>query len=130
LGLALGLALLLVPAGGAQSGMQTSPVQGPVYTRPPGFGQSPDTDPVEEEKRLRMLNVDRQKALVADTAKLLKLAGELNAEIQSANAGSLTPAQLHKVAQIEKLAHSVKEKMSTSVRETPLLRQPAIPLTR
>jgi hypothetical protein len=69
-----------------------------------------------QEKRLRDLNAARQKSLVADTDKLLKLARELEDEVSRANSDSFTPAELRKVAEIERLAHSVKEKMSTSVR--------------
>jgi hypothetical protein len=65
-----------------------------------------------------LLNAERQKALVADTNKLLKLVRDLDAEIGAANPDSLTPDQLRRIAEIEKLAHSVKEKMSTSVRGT------------
>jgi hypothetical protein len=76
-------------------------------------------DPVEEEKRLLALNAQRQKALVSDTNKLVRLANELGTEISRDNPTELTSAQLHKVAEIEKLAHSVKDKMSTSVRGVP-----------
>ena len=51
-------------------------------------------DPIETEKRLRALNAERQKSMVSDTNKLLKLASELNAEINRENPDSLTPAQL------------------------------------
>jgi hypothetical protein len=40
----------------------------------------------------------------------------LNAEVGNANTDSLSPEQLRKLDQIEKLAHNVKEKMSTSVK--------------
>ena len=56
--------------------------------------------------------------------KLLKLVTELNAELTSSNPDSLSANQLRKLAEIEKLAHSVKDKMSTSVRGTPLYPQP------
>jgi ribosomal protein L11 len=65
-----------------------------------------------------MLNADRQKTMVSDADKLLKLAAQLNAEISAANQGELTPAQLKKISEIEKLARKVREKMSTSVRGT------------
>jgi hypothetical protein len=81
---------------------------------------------VEQEKRLRALNAERQKSLVADTNKLLKLARELADEVDHTNPDTFTPAQLRKVADIEKLAHSIKDKMSTSVRGTPDFR-PAFP---
>jgi hypothetical protein len=77
-----------------------------------------NVDPIWREKQLRALNADRQKEMVADANKLLKLVQDLNAEITTSNPDSLTPDQLRKIAEIEKLAHSVKEKMSTSVRGT------------
>jgi len=60
---------------------------------------------------------------------LLKLANELNAEI-SANPEALTPDQLRKLATIEKLAHSVKEKMSTPVAGNPMYQPPTPPMMR
>jgi hypothetical protein len=42
----------------------------------------------------------------------------LDEEVKRTNPSSLDQAQLTKVAEIEKLAHKVKEKMSTSVRTT------------
>jgi len=65
-----------------------------------------------------MLNADRQKTMVRDAEKLLRLATELKAEIEKDEPTSLTLEEMHKWAEIEKLAHSVKEKMSTSVRMT------------
>lgn len=85
-------------------------------------------DPVEDEKRLIALNAQRQKALVSDTNKLVRLASELGTEISRDNPTELTIAQLHKVAEIEKLAHSVKDKMSTSVRGVPSYVQQPVPL--
>jgi len=67
---------------------------------------------------LRALNAERRRSLVADTNKLLKLAQELDAEVKSTSGDSLNSAELTKVAEIEKVAHKVKEKMSTSVRGT------------
>ncbi len=58
------------------------------------------------------LNVERQKQMVSDANKLLKLARELNDEVATANTGTFTPDQLHKIAEIEKLARSVRERMA------------------
>jgi hypothetical protein len=68
-----------------------------------------------EEKRLAARNADRQKKMIADTDKLLTLAAELDDEVKCSNTGSLTPEQLRKVNEMEKLAHSVKEKMASPV---------------
>jgi hypothetical protein len=75
--------------------------------------------PVYLERRLRQLNAVQHKSLVEDTDKLLKLVTELNSEISRTNTSTLTPEQLRKVAEIEKLAHNVKDKMRTSVRGAP-----------
>jgi hypothetical protein len=105
----------------------------------PGFPQTPakpatgiDNDisggsSPEMEKLLRSQNADRQKSLVSDTNKLLRLTNELNAEIARTSPDALSDAELRKLAEIEKLAHSVKEKMSSSVRGTPAFRPPTFP---
>ncbi len=82
---------------------------------------------VEGEKRLRALNAARQKSLVEDTGKLLKLASELNAEVGSAQPSALNEEQLRKLAAMEKLARSIKEKMSYSVRGVSPYSQPYPP---
>jgi hypothetical protein len=64
--------------------------------------------------------------MVADANKLLKLARELNDEISAANRGTLTPDQLRKIAEIEKLARSVKERMTIGVGQPELLAPPPV----
>jgi hypothetical protein len=64
-----------------------------------------------EARRIKALNQLRHKAMVDDASKLLLLARELNDD-----PGSLSPAErLRKAAEIEKLAKSVKDKMSYTV---------------
>ena len=77
-----------------------------------GGDQGPNSP---EKKRIQMLNADRQRALVSDAQKLLKLAKELNEEVAQSETGTMTGGQLHKVEEIGKLAKSVKEKMSYGV---------------
>jgi hypothetical protein len=89
-----------------------------------GFGAS---DPVLAARQMRALNADRQKSLVSDTKKLLKLAQDLNSEIEAGNQDVLTPVQLRKIEDIEKLARNVRQKMSTSFAGAPPLQEP-IPL--
>jgi hypothetical protein len=79
-------------------------------------------------RQMNALNAERQKVLVSDTAKLLKLAQELNAEIASSRVDSLSPDQMRKIANIEKLARNVKQKMSESVINGPALHDPILPL--
>lgn len=93
------------------------------------FGNSPfDDDSALIHRQMNALNAERQKVLVSDTAKLLKLAQELNTEVASGSADSLSPDQMRKIANIEKLAHSVKQKMSESVINGPSLHDPIVPL--
>jgi hypothetical protein len=92
-----------------------------------GMEGNPNGSSIQDEKRLRALNAERQKSMVSDTNKLLMLVDELNAEIARSNPDSLTPAQMRKVAEIEKLAHSVRNKMSTTVQGAPPDRQPSFP---
>ena len=56
-------------------------------------------------------NEDRQKTLKDDTDKLVKLAAELKEYVDKSNENVLSVDVIKKADQIEKLAHSVKEKM-------------------
>lgn len=82
----------------------------------PSLIETTTAPPVFYEKRLKMINAAQHQAMVADTDRLLKLVADLNAQINSSNSNALTPDQLRMVADIEKLAHSVKDKMRISVR--------------
>jgi hypothetical protein len=125
--------LLALPLGGAQNA-PTSHIPGLPQPMTQGVGDIP-LDPnnnglpydVDEARRIRMLNGERQKSLVADTVKLVKLAKELNAEIAKADASAPTPDELRKIADIEKLAHKVKEKMEITVVGTPIYLQTTLP---
>jgi len=124
---ALVLALLPARPADAQSQGPASQMQFPQPVSPHlggGLDDRGDTDPVDAARRFRALNDMRQKAIVSDTNKLLKLAGEFDEEVRKTNSDSLTPDQLHRLATIEKLARSVKEKMSTPVAGTPSSAQP------
>jgi hypothetical protein len=124
------LALLPAIHCGAQSGSPQPRINPVPHLMGQGVGEFDDLSGApspENERLLHALNADRQKSLVSDTNKLLRLVNELNAEIARANSDSLTPAQLNKLAEIEKLAHSVKDKMSTSVLAIPAFTPPFQP---
>jgi len=79
-----------------------------------GSVASPDVD--ESRDRIardmaKKANLERQAALRADTDKLVKLAGELKAYVDKSNENVLSVEVLRKAEEIEKLAHSVKDKM-------------------
>jgi hypothetical protein len=113
--LALGtlLALASVPVGLSQGPPRD------IINRPAPMPTDPDSanqiDPTEMERRLNALNTQRYKQMISDTDKLLKLAKELNDAVAVNAYNSLNPDQLRKVAQIERLARSVKEAMSEGV---------------
>ncbi len=75
----------------------------------------------EDQPRLRMeremarkANLERQADLKRDTEKLLKLANELKESVDKTNEGLLSVDVVKKAEEIEKLAHSVKDKMKGS----------------
>ncbi len=64
---------------------------------------------------LLQFNEARQREMVSDAEKLVQLAGELDAEVRAAGDSPLSAEQLSKIARIQKLAHSVKDKMQFAV---------------
>ncbi|MGH9546128.1 MAG: hypothetical protein ACRD23_13045 [Terriglobales bacterium] len=111
--LCLGLAFLLTAAVPLVS--QTNPLRLP---DPPLGQQKPRP---EDEPRLRMekemakkANQARQADLKRDTDKLLKLATELKESVDKTNESTLSVDVIKKAEEIEKLAHSVKDKMKGS----------------
>ncbi len=56
-------------------------------------------------------NLERHAAIKNDTEKLLKLAVELKASVDKSNENLLSMDVVKKAEEIEKLAHSVREKM-------------------
>lgn len=92
------------------------------------FSAGPDLDSMFAAKRMRALNEDRQKSMVSDANKLLKLARQLDAEIASNQTDGLTAEEMRKVEEIEKLARNVKTKMAQSFEGGPQVRPPGRPL--
>ncbi len=60
-------------------------------------------------------NDDRKRQIADDSAKLLKLAGDLKAEVDKTSKDTLSIGVIRKADQIEKLARSVKEKMKLTM---------------
>lgn len=89
---------------------------------PPSRVQSPDElpneDPVVREHREKLekamqkkANQEREAQLKKDTEKLLQLSTELKQYVEKTNENVLSVDVIKKAEEIEKLAHSVKEKM-------------------
>jgi hypothetical protein len=80
----------------------------------PGRSNPAEPDPMDPhraEQQEKVRNNDRQKRLVADTDKLLMLATDLKAQVDKSNKDTLSVDVIKKAEEIEKLAHSVKERM-------------------
>jgi hypothetical protein len=127
---ALCLALLLA----APAGAQTRPTSPSLPTLPSGRPVGsiddydiPKNDPVEDQRRLRALNAERQKRVAKDASKILKLSNELSLEIARANPDSLTQAQLRMVVEIEKLARDLKTNMTSATLPSTGIQNPMDP---
>jgi len=89
----------------------------------PGLGSGPGLtrDEHENEEHAKMerdmakkANQERQAQLQRDTDHLLKLANELKQYVDKTNEHTLSLDVVKKAEEIEKLAHSVKEKMKAN----------------
>lgn len=78
-------------------------------------GQRPEPEDEQraraEKEMARRANQERQAQLKRDTEHLLKLATELQEYVDKSNENVLSLSVVKKAEEIEKLAHSVKEKM-------------------
>jgi hypothetical protein len=68
-------------------------------------------DSMRRAEQRRMLMSERQKRLVEDTDKLLALTTALKEQVDESNKDVLSLDMVKKADQIEKLAHSVKERI-------------------
>ena len=114
----VGTALFIGASGIFSYGQLSQPLPPQQQQSPirPGVGLPP-IGPVEpispqlQEQQERSRNSDRQKRLVADTDKLLALATQLKQDVDKTNKDVLSVDVVKKADEIEKLAHSVKERM-------------------
>jgi hypothetical protein len=114
------LLLLITPISSVPSCSQNSS-QSPAQF--PGLGPSHglSRDEHENQERAKMerdmakkANQERQAQLQRDTDHLLKLANELKQYVDKSNEHTLSLDVVKKAEEIEKLAHSVKEKMKAN----------------
>ena len=117
--LALFLVLMTTVLAAQSSGQNPmqSPPQMPRLGSTPGVN-SDDRDNEQHAKLERDIakkaNRDRQAQLQRDTDSLLKLANELKQYVDKSNENTLSLDVVKKAEEIEKLAHSVKEKMKAN----------------
>jgi hypothetical protein len=98
---------------------QLSPGAPPHWGSP---GNSPDANAQMEMRQQQAgkqnfdaINAERNKQIADESAKLLKLAADLKAEVDKTNKDTLSLTVIRKAEAIEKLARDVKEKMKLSV---------------
>jgi hypothetical protein len=90
----------------------------PVETAPPD--KNAQLRMHEENMNIKQMdytaaNAERKKQIAEDSAKLLKLATDLKAEVEKTNKDTLSLTVIRKADEIERLAHAVKEKMKLTV---------------
>jgi hypothetical protein len=117
----VGLALTMTGAStlsGGQLQQVPNAAQGqrPMPGVPPktGLGTDDTQDTMDTHRaaqQAKLQNDDRQKRLVADTDKLLELATDLKQQVDKTTKDTMSVNVIKKADEIEKLAHSVKERM-------------------
>jgi len=116
------LGAIVAFAGTAQPGQQApSPnpdksIHDPVLTAlPDPNAQMEMHDQQTKQQDYTAANIERRKQIADDTARLLKLAADLKSEVDKTNKDTLSLGVIRKADEIEKLAHTVKEKMKLTV---------------
>ncbi|MGD0629526.1 MAG: hypothetical protein ABR987_09245 [Terracidiphilus sp.] len=121
---ALGVAAVL--AGTVHTGAQQAPQSGQqpasasATTHDPGPGLASTQSPPQVSsaqsgtQNLDAASTERKKQIVDESARLLKLAKDLKAEVDKTTKDTLSLNVIRKADQIEKLAHNVKEQMKVA----------------
>ncbi len=118
--------LLLPPVtAAAQSNSQTpltNPPPRPTGVLLPEANRVPDANDQMEMREQQSktqnyaaANAERKKQIADDSARLLKLATDLKAEVDKTNKDTLSLNVIRKADEIERLAHTVKEKMKLTM---------------
>jgi hypothetical protein len=92
------------------------PIPGPDASRPLDANQIMNMHDQQNKKaNADAANLERKKQISEDSAKLLKLATDLKAEVDKTSKDTLSLGVIRKAEEIEKLAHSVREKMKLTM---------------
>jgi hypothetical protein len=105
-----------------QTGPQSAPhpILLPEANRPPDANdqmvmREEKDDQQDKNKDIATANIERRKQIADDSAKLLKLAGDLKTAVDKTGKDTLSLEVIRKADEIERLAHSVKEKMKLTM---------------
>ena len=95
---------------------QNRPLIDPPENRKPDAGdQLAMREQQPRQSGVDATSTDRKRQISDDSARLLKLAGDLKAEVDKSNKDMLSLGVIRKADEIEKLARSVKEKMKLTI---------------
>jgi hypothetical protein len=112
-------AFLVAAAGQGQQappGSPDRPIILPEASHPMDANQKMKLQEQQQKKvNFEAANLERKKQLTDDSARLLKLANELKAEVDKTDKDTLSIAVIRKADEIERLAHIVKDKMKLTV---------------
>ena len=100
---------------GKAGARQVQPPPNYNHSQVPGMGpDEPAPLSAANAQKLEHLRQDeRRKRLMSDTEKLLQLSTELKSEVEKTSKDELSIDVVRKAAEIEKLAHDVKERMKS-----------------
>jgi len=99
--------LLLTPSFAETANQYGAPTPNPPQRR----SQAEEWEAQQQREMAKKENAKREQDLKKDTDKLLELATELKQYVDKTNENTLSIEVIKKAEAIEKLAHSVKEKM-------------------
>jgi len=116
------VAVVIIAAAGAMraqpsppSGSQPRPdkigLATPINQPPDANAQMAEHEHLVRDQDFKGANEERRKQIVDDSARLLKMAAELKAEVEKMNKDTLSLDVIRKADDIERLAHGVKQKM-------------------
>jgi hypothetical protein len=88
-----------------------SQANSPAAVQNPGPPIEPDVEAQQKRAAEKIDNAKRTQDIKKDTDKLLQLATELKQDVDKTDEHTLSLAVIKKAEEIEKLAHTVKEKM-------------------
>jgi len=100
----------------SQTPNPNQPIPGPAASHPPDANAIMEMHEQQQKKgKFDAANVERKKQIADDSARLLKLATDLKTEVDKTSKDTLSLGVIRKAEEIEKLAHSVKEKMKLTM---------------
>jgi len=98
-----------------QRTLQNPPLP-PIATTMPDVNQMAKMqDQQAKQQNFEAVNAERKRQIAEDSARLLKLAVDLKAEVDKTSKDTLSLNVIRKAEEIEKLARNVKEKMKVTV---------------